>query len=43
VTVDADGTISAGLEIAVEEKDALAALSEGMRNAEALAAKKKNW
>ncbi len=41
VTVDPDGTISAGLELAVEEKDALSALLEGMHHAEKLAAKKK--
>ena len=41
VSVDPDGQISAGLELAVEEKDALAALLEGMRHAEKLAVKKK--
>ncbi len=41
VSVDPDGKISAGLELAVKEKDALAALLEGMRHAESLAAKKK--
>ncbi len=41
VTVDPDGKISAGLELAVEEKDALSALLEGMRHAEKLAIKKK--
>ena len=41
VTVDPDGKISAGLELAVEEKDALSALLEGMRHAEKLAVKKK--
>lgn len=41
VTVEPDGTISAGLELAVEEKDALSALLEGMRHAEKLAVKKK--
>jgi hypothetical protein len=41
VTVEADGTISAGLELAVGEKDALSALLEGLRHAENLAAKKK--
>ena len=41
VTVDTEGNISAGLELAVEEKDALSALLEGMRHAEKLAIKKK--
>ena len=41
VTVDPDGTITAGLELAVDEKDALSALLEGMHHAEKLAAKKK--
>ena len=41
ITVDPDGTISAGLELAVEAKDALSALLEGMRHAEKLAAEKK--
>jgi hypothetical protein len=41
VTVQPDGTISAGLELAVEEKDSLSALLEGMRHAEKLAFKKK--
>jgi hypothetical protein len=41
VTVEPDGTISAGLELAVEEKDSLSALFEGMRHAEKLAGKKK--
>jgi hypothetical protein len=41
VSVDPDGNISAGLELAVEEKDALSALLEGMRHTEKLAAKKK--
>jgi len=41
LSVDPDGIISAGLELAVEEKDALAALLEGMRHAEKLAVKKK--
>ncbi len=40
VSVDPEGKISAGLELAVEEKDALSALLEGMRHAEKLAAKK---
>ena len=41
VTVNLDGTINAGLELAVDEKDALSALLEGMQHAEKLAAKKK--
>ena len=41
VSVDKDGNISAGLELAVDEKDAISALLEGMRHAEQLAAKKK--
>jgi AAA+ ATPase superfamily predicted ATPase len=41
LSVDPDGNISAGLELAVEEKDALSALLEGMRHAEQLATKKK--
>ena len=41
VSVDLNGKISAGVELAVEEKDALAALLEGMRNAEKLAGRKK--
>ena len=40
VSVDSDGTISAGLELAVEDKDALSALLEGMRHAEKLALEK---
>ncbi len=40
VSVDPDGNISAGLELAVEEKDALSALLEGMRHTEKLASKK---
>ncbi len=40
VTVDADGIITAGLELAVEDKDALSALLEGMRYADELALKK---
>ena len=40
VTVDSDGTISAGLELAVEDKDALSALLEGMHHAEKLALEK---
>jgi len=41
VSVDQEGTISAGLELAVDEKETLSALLEGMRHTEALAAKKK--
>lgn len=41
VSVDPDGTITAGLELSVAEKDALSALLEGMHCAEKLAAKKK--
>jgi hypothetical protein len=41
VSVDPDGNISASLELAVEEKDALSALLEGMRHTEKLASKKK--
>ena len=41
VTVETDGTISAGLELAVGEKDSLSALLEGMDHAERLAIKKK--
>jgi hypothetical protein len=41
VTVDAAGNITAGLELAVAEKDALSGLLEGMHHAEKLAAKKK--
>ena len=41
VTVDPDGNICAGLELAVAEKDAISALLEGMQHAEDLAAKKK--
>jgi hypothetical protein len=41
VSVDADGKISAGVELATEGKDAIAALLEGMRHAEKLAIKKK--
>ena len=41
VSVDSNGNIRAGVELAVEEKDALAALLEGLCNAEKLAAKKK--
>jgi hypothetical protein len=41
VTVESDGTISAGLELSVEEKDSLSALIEGLRHAEKLAVKKK--
>jgi hypothetical protein len=39
--MDHDGNLSAGLELAVGEKDALEALVEGMAHAEALAVKKK--
>ena len=41
VSVDPEGKISVGLELTVKEKDALAALLEGLRHAEKLAAKKK--
>jgi hypothetical protein len=41
LSVDKDGSISAGLELAVDEKEALSALIEGMRHADALAVKKK--
>ena len=41
VTVEPDGTINAGLELAVGEKDSLPALLEGMDHAERLAIKKK--
>ena len=41
VTVEPDGTISAGLELAVEEKDSLSALLEGIRHTEKLAVKKR--
>jgi hypothetical protein len=41
VTVEPDGTIRAGLELAVEEKDSLSALLEGMRHTEKLAVKKR--
>jgi AAA+ ATPase superfamily predicted ATPase len=41
VTVEPNGTFSAGLELAVEEKNSLSALLEGMRHAEKLAVKKK--
>jgi hypothetical protein len=41
VTVEPDGTISAGLELAVGEKDSLSALLEGMDHTEKLAIKKK--
>lgn len=40
VTIDPDGNLSAGLELAVGDKDALSALIEGMAHAESLAAKK---
>jgi hypothetical protein len=41
VSTGPDGSISAGVELAVDEKEALAALLEGMQHTEALAAKKK--
>ena len=41
VSVDTAGNVTAGLELAVAEKDALSALLEGMHHAEKLAAKKK--
>jgi hypothetical protein len=41
VTLEPDGTISAGLELSVAEKDSLSALLEGLRHAEKLAVKKK--
>lgn len=41
VSVDQDGTISAGVELAFDEKDSVSALLEGMEHAEALAIKKK--
>ena len=41
VTMDPDGIITAGLELAVAETDTLSALLEGMHHAEKLAAKKK--
>ncbi len=40
LSIDQDGNLSAGLELAVGEKDALAALIEGMAHAQFLAAKK---
>ena len=40
VTIDPDGNLSAGLELAVGDKDALSALIEGMAHAERLAEKK---
>lgn len=40
VSIDPDGNLSAGLELAVGDKDALSALIEGMAHAESLAAKK---
>jgi Ni2+-binding GTPase involved in maturation of urease and hydrogenase len=40
VTVDQAGNVTAGVELAVTEKDALAALLEGLQHAEKLAAKK---
>ena len=41
VSLDSAGNITAGLELAVAETDALSALLEGMQHAEKLAAKKK--
>lgn len=41
LSMDPDGNVSAGLELAVGEKDALSALVEGMAHAQNLAAKKK--
>lgn len=41
VSVNPDGTISAGLELAADGEDSLAALLEGMRHIEHLSAKKK--
>jgi hypothetical protein len=41
VTVEPDGTISAGLELVVEEKNSLSALLEGMQHSEKLAVKKR--
>ena len=44
VSVNQNGAINAGVELAIDEKEALSALLEGMGHAEALAAeKKKNW
>ena len=40
VSVDQDGTISAGVELSFDEKEALSALLEGMGHAETLAEKK---
>jgi AAA+ ATPase superfamily predicted ATPase len=40
VSIDPNGNLSAGLELAVDEKDALSALIEGMAHGEKLAAKK---
>lgn len=40
VSIDPDGNLSAGLELAVGDKDALSALIEGMAHAESLAKKK---
>ena len=40
VSVDQDGTISAGVELSFDEREALSALLEGMGHAETLAAKK---
>ena len=41
ISLGPEGDVSASLELAVEEKDAMAALIEGLAHAEALAAKKK--
>ena len=41
VALEPDGTISAGLDLAVEEKDSVSALLEGLRHAEKLAVKKR--
>jgi hypothetical protein len=41
LSVDQEGVISAGLELAVDGKEVVSALMEGMRHAEALAVKKK--
>ena len=41
ISVHQEGTVNAGLELAVDEKEALSALLEGIRHAETLAANKK--
>ena len=41
ISLGPEGEVSAGLELAVEEKDAISALIEGLAQAEALAARKK--